>query len=128
LTAAIAHENNNPLAFVINNMAVLQRDIDRLLKILSLHEKIDQGLPAEKPELTSELACLKEEADPGYLQASLPRILDSTYKGLTRIAQIVDKLRDFARLDRAEVGESDVNESIAERSPLAGAGIGRSPA
>jgi signal transduction histidine kinase len=44
--------------------------------------------------------------------ASLPRILDSTYKGLTRIAQVVDKLRDFARLDRAEVGEFDVNESI----------------
>jgi nitrogen fixation/metabolism regulation signal transduction histidine kinase len=42
----------------------------------------------------------------------LPRILDSTYKGLTRIAQVVDKLRDFARLDRAEVGEFDVNESI----------------
>ena len=110
LTAGIAHEINNPLAFAINNLAVLQRDIDQLLEILSLHEKLDEDVNAAGPELRSKLARLKEEADPGYLQASLPRIVASTYKGLTRIAQIVDKLRDFARLDRAEVGEFDVNK------------------
>ena len=112
LTAGIAHEINNPLAFAVNNVAVLQRDIEQLLGILSLHDRIDHSVPAARPGLAAELARLKDEADVPYLEASLPRLLDSTYKGLTRIAQIVDKLRGFARLDRAELGEFDVNESI----------------
>ena len=49
LTAGIAHEINNPLAFAVNNVAVLQRDIEQLLKILSLHDRIDESLPASGP-------------------------------------------------------------------------------
>ena len=112
LTAGMAHEINNPLAFAVNNLAVLERDFSQLLNILALHEQLAHDHADARPDLAAALARARDEADPAYLAENVPRILHSTYKGLTRIAQIVDKLRGFSRVDRAEIGPFDVNESI----------------
>ncbi len=112
LTAGMAHEINNPLAFAVNNVVILERDVDQLLQLLSLHEQLADQDPAARSDLADALSRLRDEADPAYLKENLPRILHSTYKGLIRIAQIVGKLRSFSRLDRAEIGSFDINESI----------------
>src|SRR6185437_1724531 len=41
MVAGVAHEINNPLAFVSNNVAVLQRDFRGLADLLSLYQKLD---------------------------------------------------------------------------------------
>jgi two-component system, NtrC family, sensor kinase len=108
----MAHEINNPLAFAVNNLAVLERDFTQLLNIVLLQEQIGHGNADARPDLAAALARACDEADLVYLAENVPRILHSTYKGLARIGQIVDKLRGFARVDRAEIGPFDVNESI----------------
>ncbi len=55
---------------------------------------------------------LQEEADLPYLQENLPGMVQATRKGLRRVAQIVQNLRGFAQLDRAKIGDVDINESI----------------
>jgi PAS domain S-box-containing protein len=112
LTAGMAHEINNPLAFAVNNLAILERDIDEVFKILAWYGQITGHLQASQPELAAKITRFREESDLEYLEESLPRIVRSTYKGLMRVAQIVEKLRGFSRIDRAEIGELEINESI----------------
>ena len=61
-----------------------------------------------------------------YLRENLPRLIDSTRRGLGRVEQIVKNLRGFAQLDRAAVGEIDVNESIDQGLGLLGDLLARS--
>ena len=108
----MAHEINNPLAYAINNMAVLRRDLGGVFQLV---ERLQQALsaePAAQQEHTSAIDNLMNQIDLPYVRESLPRIVDSTHNGLLRVVRIVDKLRGFARLDRPNFGEVDVNESI----------------
>ena len=51
--------------------------------------------------------------DLGYMLMNIESLAARTNEGLKRIEQIVKDLRDFARLDEAELKEVDLNESIA---------------
>ena len=111
LAAGMAHEINNPLAFAVNNLVLLERDVAPLFRLLSLFQQGADDLNASRPDLFSATRHLMEEIDLPYLEVHLPRLIHSTYKGLSRVAQIVEKLCGFARLGRAAIGEVSINDS-----------------
>jgi signal transduction histidine kinase len=47
-----------------------------------------------------------------WIQHNLPPLLDSSRQGLSRVRDIVSNLRDFARLDEAELDELDLNSAL----------------
>ncbi|MDR3632547.1 MAG: CHASE3 domain-containing protein [Isosphaeraceae bacterium] len=112
MVAGIAHEINNPLSFVTNNVAVLQRDAGEILRLLELLDEAGPLIAREQPDLARRLAALREAADLDYSLANLRGLLDRTREGLRRIQQIVSDLRAFARLDEGEVNEADINAGI----------------
>jgi PAS domain S-box-containing protein len=126
MAAGMAHEINNPLAFALNNLSVLGRDINEMLGLLSLYHEAWPGPCDDRPQLAEAIDVSRDEIDLPYLQQSLPRLLDSTHAGLARVARVVGKLREFARLDRAPIGEVNVNESIDQCLLLLGGDIVRS--
>jgi signal transduction histidine kinase len=112
MVAGVAHEINNPLAFVINNTAVLQRDLKAVTEMLGMYRKTDAALKEKTPELMAEIAELSERVDLDYTLGNLPEMLARSREGLKRIQQIVKDLRDFARLDESDLHEVDLNAGI----------------
>src|SRR5207302_616585 len=55
MVAGVAHEINNPLSFVSNNVAVLQRDVKALTELLGLYKKGDAALAEKQPDLAAEV-------------------------------------------------------------------------
>jgi signal transduction histidine kinase len=109
MVAGVAHEINNPLAFVGNNVAVMQRDVGGLRKLLDLYRQADGSVPAD---LRQRIAEVEEEMDLAYTLENLDGLFSRSREGLRRIQQIVKDLRDFARLDESDLAECDLNAGI----------------
>jgi two-component system NtrC family sensor kinase len=112
LVAGVAHEINNPLAFVSNNVAVLERDLLDLAALIGLYRRTRDANDADRAALDAPIAQLCEQLDLDYCLENLPRIIDRTRDGLRRIERIVKDLRLFARVDEGEWNEVDLNPGI----------------
>ena len=112
LSAGVAHEINNPLSYVSNNLAILERDVGSLKAAAEACEEAQALLESTRPDFAAKVARLVEEVGLPYVQQNIDRILGSTRQGVKRVAEIVQKLRDFARLDRAEFDRADIHEAI----------------
>ena len=97
LSAGVAHEINNPLAYVANNLAVLERDLKGVLSLVACYESIEPKLRAIEPEVIREVDEVSEDLDWPYVRTNLPRMLTRTREGVQRVANIVQNLRGLAR-------------------------------
>lgn len=91
LAAGVAHEVNNPLAFVRANLVHLQQ----LAGELQVRLKMDGQGPA------------------GDLE-EIPEVVDESLVGLDRIGRIVDGLLRLSRAPSEALGRVDVNTVVAE--------------
>ncbi len=113
LSAGVAHEINNPLAYVVNNLAVFERDVRFLFTLLDLYAAGDDLLSDQRPGLLNEISQIANEFDLKYVHENMGKLIGSTRQGIKRVADIVENLRGFARLDRASVDQASVHEAIA---------------
>lgn len=105
MVAGIAHEINNPINFIYGNLTPASEYFHDLLGLLNLYQ---EQLPNPTPEIQN----LAENIDMEFLIADFPRLLDSMQVGAERIRQIVLSLRNFSRLDEAEMKPVDIHEGI----------------
>ncbi|MBH8564328.1 AAA family ATPase [Nostoc sp. CENA67] len=105
MVAGIAHEINNPINFIHGNIAHASEYVQDLLDLISIYQ---QEYP-NPSELVQEKAL---EIDADFLAQDLPKILDSMKVGSSRIRNIVLGLRNFSRLDEAEMKPVDIHEGI----------------
>jgi PAS domain S-box-containing protein len=112
MVAGVAHEINNPLAFVNNNVAVLQRDVKALGALVDLYRTADDELARSRPELLAEIRELAESIDLDYTRQNLDELITRSREGLRRIQQIVRDLRDFVRLDESDLQEVNLNDGV----------------
>jgi two-component system NtrC family sensor kinase len=112
LSAGVAHEINNPLAFIGNNLAVLERDCKGLLGLLELFERSRDRLGEVLPDLAARAAALAEDMDLPYVRDNLGRLLARTRDGVDRVTRIVQSLRGLARTDRPQMQETAVPDLV----------------
>ena len=113
LAAGMAHEINNPVAYVTNNLAVLNRDVRSVIEVLRAYRRGADVLAQADPRLAAEVAELEAAGDLAWIEENLPHLFAASLKGLERVRNIVQNLREFARLDAAELDELDLNAALA---------------
>lgn len=105
MVAGIAHEINNPVNFISGNLVYAGNYIQDVLELMELYQKY-------YPEPVPEVQQRAEEIDMDFIAEDLPKLLSSMMMGAERIRQIVLSLRNFSRLDEAEMKPVDIHEGI----------------
>jgi C4-dicarboxylate-specific signal transduction histidine kinase len=112
LSAGVAHEINNPLAFVANNLVVLERDVKGIMGLLDKFESAKDKLAAVDASLIAEVNSLEEEIDLAYTRENLDRLIQRTRDGVDRVTRIVHSLRGLARTDTPRHQETSIPDMV----------------
>ena len=113
LSAGVAHEINNPLAYVGNNLAVLERDFKGVLAMMECYEQAHARLREADPGVLRKIEELSDDLDWPYVRANLERMLARTRDGVQRVANIVQNLRGLARTSTPKLEAVLIPELIA---------------
>lgn len=105
MVAGVAHEINNPVNFIHGNIIPGSEYVQDLLQLLELYQ---QHYPEPPEEIQAEIDAI----DLDFIKEDLIKILKSMRLGTERIREIVLSLRNFSRLDEAEIKDVDIHEGI----------------
>ncbi len=105
MVAGIAHEINNPIGVIAGNLVYGNQYIVELLDMLRLYQE-------HYPQPVSAIVERSQEIDFDFLVTDLPKLLQSMQVNAKRISDIVISLRNFSRLDEAEMKRVNLHEGI----------------
>ena len=106
LAAGVAHEINTPIQYLSDSVSFIREGVKELLEYIdALHAAMPQP-PAPDENVED-------------LRQEMPPALTLVADGLSRIAEIVRSMKDFAHADQHEMGPTDLNRAIASTLVIA---------
>lgn len=110
LAAGVAHDINNPIGFVTNNLEELQIYLSRLQTYIELQQAELQT--AATPESLQNLHRKWNELGIDYIFEDFGTLIAESLEGAGRVSDIVKNLRSFSRIDDQEYKQADINECL----------------
>jgi PAS domain S-box-containing protein len=114
LAAGIAHEINTPVQFVGDNTRFLKDSFESLATLIERYRTLRDeaaGAPLGEKSL-AEIERAEEAADTAYLMEEIPRAIGQSLEGLSRVATIVQAMKDFAHPDAGVKTAADLNHAL----------------
>jgi len=105
MVAGVAHEINNPVTFIHGNLTHIDEYTHNLLTLIDLYQEI---YPNTAPGIDEFLVNI----DFDFLKEDILKTLSSMKIGTQRIREIVLTLRNFSRLDEADMKPVNIHEGI----------------
>ena len=105
LVAGIAHEINNPISFIYGNLTPAFGYAEKLEQLIRYYQEA-------YPNPSAAIANFIQRYEIEYILDDFPKLLESMENGANRIHEIVQSLRTFSRLDRAECKAVDLHQNI----------------
>jgi signal transduction histidine kinase len=116
LTAGIAHEINNPLAFVSSNLNRFHEYFHDVSSLLQFWKEFGGTLSGEAG-MKQQLAALQEaerKTDLEFVAHDFEELMLHTRDGVGRIKNIVNQLRGFSHISNGGFAVADLNQAIEE--------------
>ncbi|MEM1394048.1 MAG: ATP-binding protein [Cyanobacteria bacterium P01_H01_bin.150] len=105
MVAGVAHEINNPIGFIYSNLTYVSEYAKDLFHLLECYQKFCVNITLEQQ---AEI----EAVELDFIKEDFPQLLNSMKVGAERIKKIILSLRNFSRLDEAEIKDVDIHDGI----------------
>lgn len=105
LVGGLAHEINNPISFIYGNLGYVDQYVSDLIYLVKYYQ---EKYPQEVADVDMEEKI--EELE--FVIEDLPKLLISMKSGAERIRELVVSLRNFSRLDEADLKTVDLHEGL----------------
>ena len=110
LAAGVAHEINNPVGYITSNLGSLKDYVKVIKQLHELNTQLQQQ--ASESDVLSQIQELADTEDIDFVMDDLEDLLSESLEGADRVKEIVNELKNFARVDESEIKEADINEGI----------------
>lgn len=109
LTAGVAHELNNPIGFILSNLASFQHYLPIFIRYFEILQAIASTENSEeKLALQQQLLALQQQESLQFLLQDTQSLLQDSLQGALRVRDLVLDLRRFSHPDHAEMQQLEV--------------------
>jgi two-component system NtrC family sensor kinase len=109
LVAGVAHELNNPIAFIYSNMHHLSDYVIKIREMVQAYRDAERNLSAEERAKVREL---EEKLEIDFILKDIEDLTRSCVDGARRTKDIVLGLRTFSRIDESSFRMADLTEGL----------------
>src|SRR4029453_2674893 len=99
IAAGVAHEINNPVAFVLSNLGTLESYVDTLFALTDACVAALPALPTTDPlpDAWAHARAVREAPDVEFLRTDIAALVAESHDGLARVKGIVQDLKTLSR-------------------------------
>ena len=116
LAAGVAHEINNPISFVFQNVKVLGEYNDVFYTLIKDYKSyVDADLAnddSSAKEILARIQKFESDEDLEFVISDSSSLLTSTEDGITRVIDIVKNMKTFSHPDEDSINSVDVHEVL----------------
>jgi len=114
LAAGIAHEINTPTQYIGDNVRFLEEAFHDLEGVRASYERLLAAAQnnAVSGETVQEVMDRLQHADANYLFEEIPKAIDQSLEGVTRVAKIVGAMKEFSHPGTKDKTQLDLNHAI----------------
>ena len=116
LAAGVAHEINNPVAFVSTNLRTLKEYMEEIFRLIAKYGEAEQAMEnedhARMRSLCAEIRTLKQKMDLEFILEDSGQVIEESLEGTERVRRIVMDLKHFSHKGEKEMQYADLNAEL----------------
>ena len=114
LASGIAHEINTPAQFVGDNISFLKDAFDNLFDLQEKQQKLLNEVKSVSLNkgIIEEVEQTLEAIDIEYLSEEIPKAIEESMEGISRISNIVRAMKEFSHPGSNDLTATDINKAI----------------